>query len=110
MRKSEEKSEEKLIEMKRKVFNLIRENPAVTYAFTSPRCRFRRDCCSTMVSTDALCNCNLLIILMLRHGSVPVAPFEPLTKNRWLWQSLVNQIDVKSCCSATYGCLLQEAT
>ena len=37
MRKSEEKSEEKLTEMEYKVFNLIKENPAVTYAYITEK-------------------------------------------------------------------------
>ena len=35
--KREEKSEEKLTEMEYKVFNLIKENPAVTYAYITDK-------------------------------------------------------------------------
>ena len=37
MRKREEKSEEKLTEMEYKVFNLIKENQAVTYAYITDK-------------------------------------------------------------------------
>lgn len=37
IRGSEEKSEEKLTEMEYKVFNLIKENPAVTYAYITDK-------------------------------------------------------------------------